>query len=70
MPLILGANSGESILYIQDILNDPDLLAELNANWEFYGPYYLFERVFHEFLPETPSRNLALSNWPGVQAYT
>ena len=45
MPLILGANSGESIYEVQDILNDPNLLDELNSNWEHYGPLYLFERV-------------------------
>ncbi len=45
VPLILGANSGESILYITDILNDPELLEVLDSDWEFYGPIYLFERV-------------------------
>ena len=44
VPIIFGANSGEALYWIQDILRDPELLEAIDADWkDVYGPAYLFK---------------------------
>ena len=45
IPVILGTNSGEAILYISWILQDPLWLEVINEDWDtFWGPVFLLER--------------------------
>ena len=45
MPVMLGTNSGEAILYISWILEDPLWLEVINEDWDTYwGPVWLLER--------------------------
>ncbi len=46
VPMLMGSNSGESIYFDLNILVQPSILNDLNADWdEFYGPIYLRDRT-------------------------
>ncbi len=52
VPVMLGSNTGEALIFMVDILTDPEgRLEEIDQDWdEFWGPYYTFDVVRGEVI--------------------
>ncbi len=43
VPVLLGVNSEEGIYSAAKYIMKPELFAEINAEWDEYGPLYIFD---------------------------
>ncbi len=43
VPVLLGVNSEEGIYSAAKYIMKPELFAEINAEWDAYGPLYIFD---------------------------